>query len=258
MNRFNAHVLAGALAAISGLLPVAAQAAAVQEYDYVENRIYAVRTGLGIATQIELSPSETVVDYSTGFSNGWDISRRDNVFYVKPKNVDVDTNLLIRTETHSYILELRVVASEWRALDQAKDAGVQYKVTFRYPSDAKFKADKDDPAAKVDEAPEAGIALDKSRAYNFDYDYSTRTKLRALVPVSVYDDGRFTYIRLGDLAPFPTGSFPAVFASEKENGEEFVVNTTVQGNTIIVHGTYRYLVIRHGKNVVGLRRNPLS
>jgi len=34
-----------------------------------------------------------------------------------------------------------------------------------------------------------------------------------------------------------------------------LVNTTVEGNTIVVHGTYAYLVIRHGNNVVGLRRN---
>ncbi|HZX80940.1 MAG TPA: TrbG/VirB9 family P-type conjugative transfer protein [Lysobacter sp.] len=255
MNRVNAPVVAGALSVLLALLPAAVHAGPVQNYDYVENRVYPIRTGLGIATQIELSPSENVIDYSTGFSSGWDISRRDNVFYVKPRNVDVDTNLLIRTETHSYILELRVVATDWRALDQAKDAGVQYKVVFHYPSDARFKAEADKPA---EPSPELSVALDSSRAYNFDYDYSTRTKLRALVPANVYDDGRFTYIQLGDMSPFPTGSFPAVFGSEKENGDEFVVNTTVQGNTIIVHGTYRYLVIRHGKNVVGLRRNPRS
>ncbi len=253
MNRTNAHILTGVLAVLLGLAPGATQAAAVQDYDYVENRIYPIRTGLGITTQIELSPSENVIDYSTGFSSGWDISRRDNVFYVKPKNVDVDTNLLIRTETHSYILELRVVATDWRALDQAKDAGVQYKVVFHYPEDARFKAA---PDKAVEPSPELSVALDGSRAYNFDYEYSTRTKLKALVPANVYDDGRFTYIQLPETTAFPTGSFPAVFASEKENGDEFVVNTTVQGNTIVVHGTYRYLVIRHGRNVVGLRRNP--
>ncbi|WP_133500379.1 TrbG/VirB9 family P-type conjugative transfer protein [Cognatilysobacter terrigena] len=252
MRRSFSTVLGAVLIVAAAASPLRARAEAIQEYDYADNRIYPVRTALGIATQIELSPSETVVDYSTGFSSGWDISRRDNVFYVKPKNVDVDTNLLIRTETHSYILELRVVATDWKALDQARNAGVQYTVRFRYPNDAKFH---NTPAVKP---PEVDVALDPSRAYHFDYDYRTRTKLRALVPASVYDDGRFTYIKLGDTTPFPTGSFPAVFGSEGENGEEFIVNTTVEGNTIIVHGTYRYLVIRHGKDVVGIRRNPHS
>jgi type IV secretion system protein VirB9 len=42
---------------------------------------------------------------------------------------------------------------------------------------------------------------------------------------------------------------------EQEKSEDSLVNTTVEGNTIVVHGTYNYLVIRHGNDVVGLRRN---
>jgi len=239
------------LLAISGLaLPASAQV--VQEYEYEANRIYQVRTGLGITTQIELSPSENILDYSTGFSNGWDLTRRENVFYLKPKNVDVDTNMMIRTATHSYILELKVVATDWKALDQAKRAGVQYKIMFTYPADASFSKE----AEKASETPELNTTLVKGRAYNFDYDFATRSKAAPwLIPVNVYDDGQFTYIKMSDMKQFPTGNFPAVFMREREHGEDATVNTTVEGNTIIVHGTYKYLVIRHGDNVVGLRRN---
>ena len=72
--------------------------------------------------------------------------------------------------------------------------------------------------------------------------------------MNVYDDGHFTYIKLSDSARFPTGDFPAVFMREQAHAQDSLVNTTVQGNTIIVHGTYPYLVIRQGNNVVGLRR----
>lgn len=225
-----------------------ARAQAVQEYEYVPNRIYPIRAGLGITTQIELSPSEKIRDYSTGFSSGWDLTRRDNVFYLKPKNVDVDTNMLIRTEKHSYILELKVVATDWRALDQARQAGVQYKVLFTYPSTTDF-------SVVPDPVDELATQLDPKRVYHFDYDYATRTRQHWLVPVNVYDDGQFTYLRMNGIKTFPTGSFPAVFGRSKENGEDFVVNTTVENNTIVVHGTYPYLVIRHGRNVVGVRRS---
>ena len=110
-----------------------AGAQAVQPYEYQADRIYPVRTGLGITTQIELSPNEKILDYSTGFSSGWDLTRRDNVFYLKPRNVDVDTNMMIRTETHSYIFELKVVATDWKTLESARTAGVQYKIRFTYP-----------------------------------------------------------------------------------------------------------------------------
>ena len=256
MNCLRKHRLAAALlllALAGSALPAAAQV--VQEYEYEPTRIYQVRTGLGITTQIELDPNEVILDYSTGFSAGWDLSRRDNVFYLKPKNVDVDTNMMIRTATHSYILELKVVATDWRVLEQAKQAGVQYKVKFVYPKDTEFAAAKSKEAEAP--VPEISTALDKSRLYHFDYQYSTRSakKKAWLIPVNVYDDGQFTYVKMSGLKDLPTGNFPAVFARERESGEDFVVNTTVEDNTIVVHGTYPYLIIRHGKNVVGLRRN---
>lgn len=247
-HRFTVALLFAVL--IGAALPATAQV--IQEYEYEPNRIYQVRTGLGITTQIELSPNEQILDYSTGFSNGWDMSRRDNVFYLKPKNVDVDTNMMVRTATHSYIFELKVVATDWRALEQAKNAGVQYKIKFVYPSDTEFAARKQEDDAPQ---PELSTQLDKSRQYNFDYQFATKTKQKWLIPINVYDDGRFTYVRMSDLKTIPTGNFPAVFARDREDSEDFVVNTTVEGNTIIVHGTYRYLVVRHGRNVVGLRRN---
>jgi type IV secretion system protein VirB9 len=232
--------------------PQRVHAQAVQQYAYQPDRIYPVRTGLGITTQIELSPNEKVLDYSTGFSSGWDITRRDNVFYLKPKNVDVDTNLMVRTATHSYIFELRVVATGWKALDQAKRDGVQYRVTFTYPADTSFSKEEKKAAA----TPPLDTNLVPGGSYNFDYDYARRKEDAPwLLPAHVYDDGRFTYIRMSDMARFPTGNFPAVFMRETEHGEDSLVNTTVEGNTIVVHGTYPYLVIRHGANVVGLRRN---
>lgn len=248
MIRLSKHRLAATTCLALSAAAFSAGAQVVQEYQYESNRIYEVRTGLGITTQIELSPNEKILDFSTGFSAGWELTRRDNVFYLKPKNVDVDTNMMIRTATHSYIFELKVVATNWTALSQAKQAGVQYKISFTYPNDTDF-------VAEADSTPQLSTELSKDRRYNFNYDYSTRSKQPWLIPTNVYDDGQFTYVKMSDLKAFPTGNFPAVFARESEGSEDFVVNTTVENNTLIVHGTYRYLVVRHGKNAVGLRRN---
>ncbi|GHE35360.1 TrbG/VirB9 family P-type conjugative transfer protein [Vulcaniibacterium thermophilum] len=247
MSRWSDRILPGLLCAAVAVWAAPAPAQVIQEYEYETNRIYPVRTGLGLTTQIELDANDKVLDYSTGFSNGWELTRRDNVFYLKPKNVDVDTNMLVRTERRSYIFELKVVATDWRALDQAKQAGVHYKIAFKYPVDP-------DAVAEVKDETEVSTAIAKDRPYHFDYEYATRTKQKWLIPVNVYDDGKFTYVRMADLTVFPTGNFPAVFARHRKDGEDFVVNTTVENNTIIVHGTYPYLVIRHGDNVVGLRR----
>ncbi len=60
-----------------------------------------------------------------------------------------------------------------------------------------------------------------------------------LIPVNAYDDGRFTYLKPPNSPEYKTGIFPAVFGRETEYGEDFVVNTTVEGNTLIVHGPTR-------------------
>jgi hypothetical protein len=146
-------------------------------------------------------------------------------------------------------------ATNWRALDQAKANGVQYKVRFVYPADTKFAAEPA-PAADEEVPAELSTAVTPDRDYYFNYEYSYKKKQpRWLIPASVYDDRRFTYIKMSDLTKFPTGNFPTVYMRQKEREEDSVVNTTVEGTTLVVHGTYPYLVIRHGDNVVGLRRN---
>ncbi len=252
MNRPSKLGLASAICLAAAGVTFSVNAQVMQQYEFQPDRIYPVRTGLGITTQIELSPNEKILDYSTGFSGGWELTRRENVFYLKPKNVDVDTNMMIRTATHSYIFELKVVATDWKTLEQAKRAGVQYKINFTYPGDTSFAAE----ASKAADVPQLNTSLVKDRSYNFNYDYAKKSSTALwLVPVNVYDDGQFTYIRMSDMKQFPTGNFPTVYMREREHGEDAVVNTTVEGNTIVVHGTYPFLVIRHGNNVVGLRRS---
>ena len=248
MNRISALVLVACLVTA----PVAAQplpTPQVDVYDYVADGVYQVRTALGITTQVELDPAEEILDFSTGFSTGWDLSRRGNVFYLRPRGVDVDTNMLVRTQTHSYIFELKVVATDWTTLEQVRRAGVQYKLAFRYPADAGF-------SAPVEEAVDLGqsIGLQQGRHYNFDYDAASRRAPAWLVPVNAYDDGRFTYLRMGAQAALPTGTFPAVFARRTRDGEEFAVNTTVDGGVLVVHGTYPCRGVRHGRDGVGRRR----
>ena len=251
MNRTSIWWLGAALCTVAAAAHPQGAEQVLTHYEYAADAIYPVRTGLGITTQIELSPSEKILDYSTGFSSGWDLTRRENVFYLKPRNVDVDTNMMVRTATHSYIFELKVVATDWKTLAEARRDGVQYKITFTYPADTSFSQEKKKLQTHAQDSD-----LLPDRSYNFDYDYATKSKAAPwLVPVNAYDDGRFTYLKMSDLKQFPSGDFPAVYMREQAHGEDSLVNTTVEGNTIIVHGTYNYLVIRHGNDVVGLRRN---
>lgn len=236
---------------VSSMALQAVAGSAISRYAYEEGGIYSVRTGLGIATTIELDPADPVLDYSAGFPGGWDIVRRDHLLYIKPKNVDVDTNLLIRTQRRSYIFELQVAASDWRKLDEVRSKGVQYRIVFDYADQVPVEAE-----TSAEEPPEPPIEAVKPMHY--DYELSTKTRREWLVPTSVYDDGSFTYIRLPNPGNIPSGNWPTVYARNARHEEDFVVNSNVEADTIVVHGIYPFLVLRHGEETVGLRRNPVE
>ncbi|GAA6140860.1 TrbG/VirB9 family P-type conjugative transfer protein [Hydrogenophaga sp. 5NK40-0174] len=221
----------------------------VREVVYRRDAVVRVNTGLGIATQIEISPQEQIKDFGTGFTDGWELVRRDNVFYIRPKNVDVDTNMYIRTNMRSYLIDLRVSATKWRTLDEAKKAGVYYKVRFIYPSE---QPEQGSQAQQVNQvlSPSAA-ALDSQGDYHLNYDYaSSLGDASVIVPLRVYDNGQFTYIHFPKLA-----NFPAVFGRNGEVAEEYIVNQHSEGDVMIVQGVYPYIVMRLGADVVALRRN---
>ena len=238
----------GCLLGASALWPAWTMAQEVRDVHYRPDQVVRVNTGLGIATQIEISSQEQIKDYGTGFSDGWELVRRDNVFYIRPKNVDVDTNMYIRTNMRSYLLDLRVSATKWKTLEEAKSAGVYYKVRFVYGNE---EPDKASPLAGANAvlSPTAS-ALNSQSNYHLNYDYSTVQDSSTIIPTRVYDNQQFTYIHLP-----PMANFPAVFGRNERNGEEFLVNTKSEKNVMVVLGVYPYLVMRLGNDVVGLRRN---
>ena len=232
--------------AVSWLLQGSVYAAAIQEYTFQENTTYPVHTAQGVVTQIELDSREKVKDFGAGLSGGWDLVRRENVFYLRPKSDAVDTNLIVRTQAHQYIFELKVMKNVVGNLAEASDKGVNYQVKFRYPDSTDF-------SLRASTLAGYSLKYDSSKTYNTNYDVAVNEKSRWLVPLKVYDDGRFTYVHLNK-GKF-TGDFPAVYGRKSEKGAEFVLNSNVEGNVVIVHGTYPFLVLRHGNDVVGLKRN---
>lgn len=238
------------LALMIGLWPPGSAHASTQpltRYEYARDQIFVVRTALGLSTQIELSETEKVLDYSVGLATGWDVVRRENVFYVRPKALDVDSNMVVRTSKRSYIFELKVVATDWATLEQAKSVGTHYRVAFTYPGQSE--------APPVDDEGHLSDRLARERSYHFAYDVKAFRRSRNwLAPRAVYDDGRFTYIRIGGGRSHSSATFPVVFARESEAGKDMLVNSTVDGDTIVVHGIHPFLVLRQDHSVLGIRR----
>ena len=230
-------------------------------YTYEDGKTYLVNTALGIATQIVVGKDEKILDFGTGFSAGWELVRRDNVFYVKPKDVDAETNMYIRTDKRSYVLDLRLVSKEWKKIDDAKTAGVNYVVQFNYAESLSMQTSASGTKGQdftnrtqdlSSDVTPTNISNEPVGRKNYFTNYETASDISArwLVPVRVYDDGVFTYLQFADGV-----NSPAVFARSSVRDQEYVVNKTVGSDTLqVVHGLHPVLVIRHGDSVVAVRR----
>ena len=228
-------------------------------YIYQTDKTYSVPAGLGIATQIVLDPSEKVLDFGTGFSMGWDIVRRDNIFYIKPKDPDAETNMYVRTDRRSYIFELKIVSKDWKKLEEARAQGVVYLVQFNYPDNVaaeKLKAQEDakrvremlsrpDPTFNYPSAP----SKSPYTSYHTDYEAAAENGSKWLLPSRIYDDGQVTYVVLNTKS-----NTPSFFGRQYESSEEYALNSSKKNNTHILHGVFPFILLRHGSDVVMIRR----
>ena len=79
-------------------------------------------------------------------------------------------------------------------------------------------------------------------AYHWDYSFHGST---SIMPLHVFDDGRFTYFQLR-----PNQALPAIFAVDSKSAEESVVNFRQEGRYLVVHRLAPQFTLRLGKHRV--------
>lgn len=230
----------GSKVSAASLAKPAPTAESVRAYAYQPGRVYTVPTGLGIATQIVLDPAEKIRDFGTGFSSGWDIVRRDHVIYLKPKDPDAETNMYIRTDQRSYLLDLKIVSKDWIKIDEAKAQGVAYVVQFNYP-DIAARNRQQLPSAADAVADPAAPPRSPYLSFHTDYEAASEAGAKWLTPQRVYDDGVVTYVQMP-----PMAQVPAFFGRLSDRGEEFLLNRSLDKGKHVLHGVYPFIIIRHG------------
>jgi type IV secretion system protein VirB9 len=80
--------------------------------------------------------------------------------------------------------------------------------------------------------------------HNADYRFSGN---KQIMPLHVFDDGRFTYFELR-----PNQPAPAIFAVDNKQGKEAVVNTRRQGSYLVVQRLAPQFTLRNGGTVASV------
>lgn len=226
MIRFSAAALGLALAMVTVPAPAAADTRLI-EVRYDPARVYRVEGRPKVQATIRFGEDESIENVAVGDSNAWQITpnKRANLLFVKPLLARATTNMTVVTNKHTYLFDL--VASP--------AAQPLYVLSFTYP-EATAKPGAQLAGTTPDADKPAGI---DPAIINFAW---AKSGDKGLLPESVFDDGDATFLT------WPEGrAVPAILITDTA-GTEGPVNFTVRGNTIVVEGVPRQIVLRAGRD----------
>ena len=248
MKRLHQSLIA-VMAAIS-LMPGAASASPIKfqrimvlDYDEdAQDKPIPILTQRGFVTQIDFGRGETIESLGgtsqaaalTGDADGWIVVGRkgDRHLYLKPKSEAYPSNLLVVTNRYNYAFELRILPDESRA------RGV-WRLSFRYPNDGLSSAEV--------RANQVAFALGApTEKRNLKYRIDLIRGNGDILPKRVWDDGRFTYIAMGN-----NREIPAAFKVDG-NDAESTVNLHSEGQLLVIHEVARRFLLRLDQQEVGI------
>ena len=240
-------VLAAALSASASavVVPTASvKDSRIQTVMYSPNDVVHVRARIGNAVLVQLEDDERLNGDETaalgmGDASAWKLSVKGNNIIFKPAAASPDTNMIITTnKKRTYVFDLSTSASKGK-----KAQATTYVLRFIYPDTAAYKAraEAEKQARALEQLRLAGQG--PNAKHNYDY-WGTGDK--ALAPTAAYDNGRFTYFS------FDNGRELPLIYKVMDDATEDLLNSHVDGDTVVVHETAKRYVLRLGKSVLGL------
>ena len=257
----------------------------VKIVDYNLLDVVKVTTYYGVSTYVQFDSSETIKEIAVGDEPAWNIVPRGSRFYIKPKQKKADTNVTVVTDKRTYHFTFFVAKRSIKDATAWLDPNLTYGLIFKYPEDeakkmlaeaklaqaqaqeAKIKAQKKARQEVLRRRLIDGTRLNKGESAasntaarntteideykrsqypteipdedmdNFDY-WVAGSEL--ISPTGARDDGRFTYLLFSN-----NRDMPAVYLVD-EAGKESLIETHVEGNTIVVHLVVKKLALRRG------------
>ena len=234
------------LSLVSGFVsaaPLKFQRIMVLDYDEdAQDKSIPILTKRGFVTQIDFGKGEAIESLGatsqaaalTGDADGWIVVGRkgDRHLYLKPKSEAYPSNLLVVTNRYNYAFELRILP------DESRSDGV-WRLSFRYPNDGLSNAEV--------RANQVAYALGSpTEKRNLKYRIELIRGNGDILPKKAWDDGRFTYIAMGN-----NREIPAAFKVDGNDGES-TVNLHTEGQLLVIHEVARRFLLRLDKQEVGI------
>ncbi len=239
-----AAALIGCLPAIGLMAPAVLHASErdprLVDRAYDANEVVRLEGKVNVQVTIMFAEDERIENVAIGDSTAWQVTpnKRADLLFVKPLTPTAKTNMTVITDRRSYFFDL--VASP--------TAQPTYALDFVYAKDEETPQLNAPAAAKQAQAVQATPAIDpyaivNPAALNFAWDAKGD---KELLPARVYDDGDATFLI------WPMGQpLPAILIKDYR-GSEGPVNFAVRGETIVLQGVPREIVLRSGDDAARL------
>jgi type IV secretion system protein VirB9 len=212
--------------------------------DFVDGRIYRLQARRGYVSEIRLGAGDAIAtDPMGGDTDGWDVVSPigATVVTVKPRLKAISSNLILQTASRSYLVDLEVIP------DTSPCKG-ERQLSFRVPAPPVVLMPEPPAVVAAREAQAVQEAMnDVPPARNWSYTMQALPGSDDILPTEVYDDGRFTFIRIPG-----NRDVPSVFRIAADGTESFVERHMEGRDLIVVHEISRRWVLRLDKQTVGI------
>lgn len=211
-------------------------------------RVYRLQAKRGYVSEIRLGAGDSIADQAlSGDTDGWDIASPigATVVTVKPGSKAFNTNLILRSASRSYLIALEIVP------DYSICKG-EWQLNFQTPAPPVVLTAEAAGIIAAREAARQAQALREAKEVtpagrNWSYSMQALPGSDDIVPTEVYDDGRFTYIRIPG-----NRELSSVFQISSDGTESFVERHMEGRDLMVIHDVSRQWVLRLDKQTVGI------
>ncbi len=199
----------------------------IKVVQYDPNNVVLLNGQYGYQTQITFAQNEAVQNVSLGDSMAWQAVPVGNNLFIKPI-ASSKTNMTVITNANSYSFQLD---------SQQQDGSPTYKLQFVYPQGGFSQGGQAN-----------AVGLFDPEKLNWKYSF---TGAASLAPVSIFDNGQFTFFKFKDAG---SNRMPSVFIVDQHKNET-LVNYHMQGSYLVVNSVANQFTLRDGEAVTSVYNN---
>jgi len=200
----------------------------IRSATYSPAEVYRLYGFVGYAIELIFEDGESFAGNAGGDLEAITFGWHDNHMILKPKAVNVGTNLVVYTNRRAYRFEYSASAKK----PDPRTDQVMFAVRFNYPPQY---ATKPSAGGATDRELEAGAS---GRPKNYDYWFCGSPSIK---PVAAFDDGVHTRITFGAKA-----ELPALFV-RNDDGTESLLNFSMEDGDVVVHRVAGRFILRRGQ-----------